>query len=175
MQGIVHGVAFAVKGDAAVPYLNNRECTMGSYITRFALFYPPKGEPFNVLLYVATENNPLWLGDRDLKEVAVEVVECSGASGSNVEYVLRLANFMRELFPQHHDPHLFDLEKEVLRVIELRRMCLKTLMGSGEGCITFVEKESSGTDRTVETEQERTDSSKYTSRIQAKKLRCLNL
>jgi cation transport protein ChaC len=46
----------------------------------------------DVLVYVATPQNPNWLGDAPLAAIA-EQVRCSvGPSGSNREYVLRLAD-----------------------------------------------------------------------------------
>jgi hypothetical protein len=34
------------------------------------LFYPVNGEPFKVLLYVATSKNPLWLGEAQVSDIA---------------------------------------------------------------------------------------------------------
>ena len=42
-------------------------------------------------------------------------MSCWGPSGSNVEYVVRLAEAMRRLAPGHSDPHLFGVEERVLR------------------------------------------------------------
>ncbi|KAJ8950304.1 hypothetical protein NQ318_021161 [Aromia moschata] len=161
-KGTVHGVAFAISGEAAIPYLSKRECQLGGYISNFTTFYPMKGEPFKVLAYVATPKNPLWMGDADDVSIAQQIIDCSGPSGHNVEYLVRLANFMREHFSEQHDPHLFNLEKEVLRLIDNRKMCLKTLMGDGEGCITFIKRDSPSPTSNHREEEDRIDSFEHT-------------
>ncbi|KAJ8926913.1 hypothetical protein NQ314_020765 [Rhamnusium bicolor] len=173
--GQVHGVAFAISGEAAIPYLSKRECELGGYISQFTTFFPVSGEPFKVLAYVATPKNPLWMGDADDKAIAQQIIDCSGPSGHNVEYLVRLANFMREHFSEHHDSHLFNLEQEVLALVERNQMCLRTLMGSGEGCVTFIKRDSPSPTSNPPEEQERIESFEHTTRIQGKTLRCLNI
>ncbi|XP_056632871.1 glutathione-specific gamma-glutamylcyclotransferase 1 isoform X1 [Diorhabda sublineata] len=176
MQGRVHGIAFEISGDAAIPYLSRRECKLGGYISHFTTFYPANGNPFNVLLYVATSNNPHWLGHAEAKTIARQVINSKGTCGSNVEYVIRLANFMREHFSDVPDFHLFELEKEVLDLIENERLCLKALMGDGEGCISFVKKNVDRTStRQLQEDEGRLDNFQFSTRIQGTKLRCLNL
>ena len=60
------------------------------------------------LLYVATPANPNYLGPAPLAEIASQVLRATGPSGSNVEYVLRLAESLREM--RAHDAHVFALE-----------------------------------------------------------------
>lgn len=177
-EGQVYGVAFAISGEAALPYLSKRECEQGGYISKFTEFYPLEGDPITVLVYVATPLNQHWLGEADVEEIADQIINCQGPSGHNVEYLLRLAHFMRRHFPKSHDSHLFTLEEKVLCIVEQKNMCLKTLMGNGEGCITFIRKpgsrESSPTqDR--RNREERVDSFEHTARVPGKKLRCLNI
>ncbi|XP_034248487.1 glutathione-specific gamma-glutamylcyclotransferase 1 [Thrips palmi] len=145
-DGVVWGRAFELSGEAALPYLANRECKLGGYITNFATFFPkrpclddagvgggvPGGvpvQPFAALLYVATPSNRLWLGDAPLPLMAHQIVECRGATGHNVEYLLRLAEYMRHAAPEADDDHLFSLEQLVRHEIRRRRLCLDTLMG----------------------------------------------
>ncbi|KAK3907923.1 Glutathione-specific gamma-glutamylcyclotransferase 1 [Frankliniella fusca] len=143
-QGIVWGRAFEVSGEAALPYLANRECKLGGYVTKFATFFPKRpcqdddassgpvlcpGQPFPALLYVATPSNRLWLGEAPLCQIARQIVECRGATGHNVEYLLRLAEYMRAAAPEADDDHLFSLEELVRHEIRQRRLCLDTLMG----------------------------------------------
>lgn len=143
-EGVVWGRAFELSGEAALPYLANRECKLGGYITKFTTFYPKRpcqddagssgsglfpAQPFPALLYVATPSNRLWLGDAPLCQIAQEIVECRGATGHNVEYLLRLAEYMRAAAPEADDDHLFALEQLVRHEIRQRRLCLDTLMG----------------------------------------------
>ena len=69
----------------------------------------------------------------------------SGPLGHNVEYVLRLAEWLHkavpdvrpaQLFlvlipaiPQVHDEHLYSIEWEVRLLVSSRKLCLATLMG----------------------------------------------
>ena len=171
----MYGVAFAISGEAAIPYLSKRECELGGYTTVFTTFYPVSGDPFKVLLYVATPKNPLWMGDAKIVDIAEQIVDCRGPSGYNVEYVLRLANFMKHHFPECEDNHLFSLEEEVLRRVNDKKMCLRTLMGDGEGCVTFVKEERRRSTDSTDDNQERIETFQHTTRVPEKTLRCLNI
>ncbi|CAG9816632.1 unnamed protein product [Phaedon cochleariae] len=175
-QGLVPGVAFAVSGEAAIPYLSRRETELGGYASEFTTFYPKQGNSFKVLVYLAKSSNALWMGDDDAKTIAQQVVNCRGASGHNVEYVIRLADFMRDNFSSHYDDHLFELEKEVLALVHSKKMCMKSLMGNGDGCIAFVKKEVQRSPSNAQDgEQDRAGTCQFSERLQGKKLRCMNL
>lgn len=125
---------------------------------------------------MATPRNPHWLGEARLSDIAEQIADCSGPSGHNVEYVVRLANFMRDHFPGEADHHLYGLEEEVMKRIEGRKLCLGSMMGDGKGCVRFVR---TARDRREESpaqegEPER-ENLKYAARIAKKNLRCLNI
>jgi glutathione-specific gamma-glutamylcyclotransferase len=63
------------------------------------------------LVYVATPANPNYLGPAPLDAIAAQVSRAHGPSGTNVEYVLRLADSLREL--AFDDDHVFALERIV--------------------------------------------------------------
>lgn len=63
------------------------------------------------LVYVATPANPNYLGPAPLEAIAAQVTRACGPSGTNAEYVLRLAESLREL--AFHDDHVFELERLV--------------------------------------------------------------
>lgn len=65
------------------------------------------------LVYIATPANPNYLGPAPLEAIAAQVSRARGPSGSNAEYVLRLADSLREL--EFHDEHVFELERLVRR------------------------------------------------------------
>jgi len=49
--------------------------------------------------------------------VLCQVVKCSGVSGSNAEYVIRLADFIRQHIPHDDDNELFQLDAKVRRLL----------------------------------------------------------
>ena len=69
-----------------------------------------------MLVYVATDNNPDYLGPAPLHEMAECIATCEGHSGPNSEYLFNLAHMMRLLFPASPDKELFLLEVEVKRI-----------------------------------------------------------
>ena len=104
-----------------IAQLNQRETS--AYITREVTFYPKDTTalyttPFPVLVYIGTENSFGYLGPASIEDIAEQIVQCSGKSGTNVEYVLKLASTMREITPDAHDEHLFSLEKKVLSLLQ---------------------------------------------------------
>ncbi|XP_017761456.1 PREDICTED: LOW QUALITY PROTEIN: glutathione-specific gamma-glutamylcyclotransferase 1 [Eufriesea mexicana] len=130
-EGIVYGRAFQVQDNAALPYLENRECALGGYVTTITTFYSRVGNrSFPVIVYIATNENEHWLGEAPLLNIAKQISECSGLNGHNVEYLLRLAEFMHRYLPEAHDEHLFTLELLVRSRIKEMDMCLTTLMGN---------------------------------------------
>jgi cation transport regulator ChaC len=60
------------------------------------------------ILYVAREDNPAFLGHASLEEIAGHIARSSGPSGSNRDYLLQLAESLRELGDP--DPHVLALE-----------------------------------------------------------------
>jgi cation transport protein ChaC len=133
------------------------------------------------MFYVATPSNKLWLGDAPLTEIASQIVECSGPSGHNVEYLLRLAGFMHEFLPEAVDEHLFTLEFLVRSRIKEQNLCLKTLMGESVMPVSpprtppheledADENGAAGGEPAV-----RPYSFQFTSTVPPKKLRCLNM
>jgi cation transport protein ChaC len=63
------------------------------------------------LVYLATPENPNYLGPAPLHEIAAQVRRCEGPSGPNVEYVIELASALQELGAT--DEHVFDLARLV--------------------------------------------------------------
>lgn len=113
----VFGVAYKIpdqKLKEVMDHLDFRE--KNGYERRLVTFYPFDADTEksieNIVIYVATKDNDSYAGHRnDLNDIANQVFEAHGPSGPNREYVYRLADAMRQLFPNYHDGHLFDLEK----------------------------------------------------------------
>lgn len=174
LQSTVWGVAFKLSGEAALPYLNTRECKLGGYMTQFTSFYPRKGEPFPALLYVAVPGNRHWLGDAPLPDIASQIVSSRGASGHNVEYLLRLASYVRDHIPEAEDNHLFTLEFLVRTRIKENNMCLKNLMGEESTSPQRSPQREAQAEQLAEP-QPRVDTFEFTARVPSKTLRCLNI
>lgn len=62
-------------------------------------------------IYLAAAGNPAWLGDAPEPAIARQILEAKGPSGSNAEYLLRLADALRGLGAE--DPHVFAIEREL--------------------------------------------------------------
>lgn len=178
-----------------MPYLDTRECKLGGYHVQLTTFFPhkstyssdsdntsgPQPTSFPAVFYVATPSNRLWLGDAPLTEIASQILQCSGPSGHNVEYLLRLARFMHDYLPEAMDEHLFTLEFLVKSRIKEQNLCMRTLMGDSVMPVSpprtppheledADENGAAGGDAAV-----RPHSFQFTSRVPPKKLRCLNI
>lgn len=66
--------------------------------------------PFEVMVYIADENNEWYAGEAPVQQIASRIAACHGKSGSNSEYVYKLAAEMRQIAPGEDDRHLFELE-----------------------------------------------------------------
>jgi len=64
------------------------------------------------LVYIADPENTAFLGHATDDDIAIQVVNSSGPSGSNTEYVISLASSLRELGA--HDEHVYSIERSVL-------------------------------------------------------------
>ncbi|XP_049613461.1 glutathione-specific gamma-glutamylcyclotransferase 1 [Syngnathus scovelli] len=115
------GVAFEVSGtqvEEALEYLNVREGVRGGYVSEIVTFHPEEGGPsVPALLYIATADNPLYLGPAAPEEIGARIAMCEGRTGHNLEYLLRLAAFMRTSCPKVDDQHLFAVEAAALAMV----------------------------------------------------------
>ncbi|CAL1575049.1 unnamed protein product [Knipowitschia caucasica] len=113
------GVAFEVTGpqiEETLQYLNIREVMMGGYITEVVEFTPRERDQSSLLalVYIATSENPMYLGPAPDMDIAAQIASCRGSTGLNMEYLVRLAEFMRLYCPDVQDQHLFTIEKHAL-------------------------------------------------------------
>ncbi|KAM9354133.1 glutathione-specific gamma-glutamylcyclotransferase 1 [Pholidichthys leucotaenia] len=115
------GVAFEVTGvqvEESLKYLNVRETVCGGYVTKMVDFFPDGADraPVQALVYIATSDNPLYLGPASPEEIGAQIAMCRGKTGHNLEYLLRLAQFMRSSCPRVEDHHLFTIEAVAVAV-----------------------------------------------------------
>lgn len=127
-QAKLWGVAYTVTDKElikkALNYLNNRESKLGGYTTYVTEFYPRSNSSITstCLMYTATNENDLYLGPASVDDLAIQIVFAKGEAGSNIEYVTRLAQFIRHNIPEDDDEHIFALEKRVLELMSDRNL-----------------------------------------------------
>lgn len=80
------------------------------------MFYPDNGDPFfPINVYLAAEvENPYFTGPTDEKNIVHSILRARGISGTNIEYVLRLAECVHRMAPHINDEHLFAIERKVV-------------------------------------------------------------
>lgn len=66
------------------------------------------------LVYIAEAGNAAWLGPASDSEIARHIAAASGPSGPNREYLLKLADALRDL--GEDDEHVFAIERSLLRI-----------------------------------------------------------
>lgn len=120
-QACTWGVAYEVTDsqiEESLQHLNMREVVLGGYITKTVEFIPKeKGQgPLLALVYIATSSNPIYLGPASEKDIAAQIASCSGNKGHNIEYLVRLVEFMRLYCPEVEDEHLFSIEAALLNI-----------------------------------------------------------
>ncbi len=109
--GMAYRVAPA-QADAVLVHLDHRE--RGGYArSAVSLCFPEHGAAeADGLVYLATPENPNYLGPAPLESIAHQVRGATGPSGANVEYVVELAAFLREHGAE--DEHVFALAELVV-------------------------------------------------------------
>jgi cation transport regulator ChaC len=108
-----HGVAYAIGAaalDAVVSHLDHRE--KGGYSRHaVALHLDGHAAPVPGLVYIGAETNADYLGPAPIEELAAQIRAARGPSGTNVEYVLRLAEALREL--GESDDHVSEIAARI--------------------------------------------------------------
>ncbi|XP_067012961.1 putative glutathione-specific gamma-glutamylcyclotransferase 2 [Anabrus simplex] len=124
----VWGVAYEIAQEDeeyVINHLDFRE--KGGYDKKSVLFHPSEPdpnnptssktmEPFELVIYVGSEENRWFAGEADIDSIARQIASSVGPSGTNREYLYNLAAAMRKLAPGVIDDHLFALEKAVRRL-----------------------------------------------------------
>ncbi|XP_043930138.1 glutathione-specific gamma-glutamylcyclotransferase 1 [Protopterus annectens] len=120
------GVAYEIRDHQIAPaldYLCIRESKRGGYKTQLVEFIPREEEVdcdgINImaLVYIATPENPIYLGPAPPEQIAAEIAISRGQSGHNLEYLIRLADFMRLFCPDVEDDHLFAIEAAAITIL----------------------------------------------------------
>lgn len=69
--------------------------------------------PVQVLVYTVTPDNSLYLGQDSVTNMAHQIAECRGTAGTNAEYVIKIAEFIRKFIPEDNDEYLFALDAKI--------------------------------------------------------------
>ena len=107
---LCRGVAFLVN-ESVFEHLDHREKN-GYERHRSRLYLEHREEAVTGTFYIAAEGNPAFLGGGDDAELARHIAASHGPSGSNADYLLALADALREL--NEYDEHVMNLERELL-------------------------------------------------------------
>lgn len=115
---VCHGMAYRITPDVLAP-LDVRE--KNGYLREKVplTFLAQRGNVQTAkattegLIYLATEDNPAFLGEASLDDIAHQIAYSHGPSGSNKAYLLNLAQALRELGTD--DAHVFAIEEQLQR------------------------------------------------------------
>jgi glutathione-specific gamma-glutamylcyclotransferase len=104
--GVAYRLAAADVGPVTA-HLDHRE--RGGYVRHELPLEFADGSPsVRGLVYVATAENPEYLGEASLDAIAAQVATARGPSGRNDDYLRRVADTLRAIGAD--DPHVFALE-----------------------------------------------------------------
>lgn len=109
--GLAYRIA-AMDRDRVLEELDLRE--RGGYSRVQLVVHPAEDAPFSALTYVATPENPEYVGPAPEAAIARTIAASYGPSGSNLEYVLRLEDALRQWGAE--DPHVFELARHLRRL-----------------------------------------------------------
>lgn len=88
--------------EPVIATLDHRE--QGGYAQHAVTLALADGRRVEATVYVATADNPMWLGPAPIDAMAAQVADAVGPSGANDEYVFRLEAWLREVGGE--DPHV---------------------------------------------------------------------
>lgn len=129
------GAAYELDGtkmvERALDHLGMRECALGGYIHDMLPFRSRvdtfgSNPDLRVLVFSATNTNNLYFGPASPEEIANQIIDCKGTCGYNVEYVTRLADYVRKYIPEDRDDHLFYLDYLVRTLLKKRNVPLES-------------------------------------------------
>ena len=119
-DAICWGMAYEVapeEREAVLARLDHRE--KGGYDRNLERVRLKDGGELEALVYLATPENPSFLGEAPVDAIAAQVRRSVGPSGPNVEYVLELARALREMGAP--DPHVEAIAAALERPNEVPR------------------------------------------------------
>ncbi|XP_043497820.1 putative glutathione-specific gamma-glutamylcyclotransferase 2 isoform X4 [Polistes fuscatus] len=115
----VWGLAYKISGenvDNVVAHLDFREKD-NIVNTNNTIIEPiTDKDPFYLTIYIGSKDNPNYVGVENMETLANCIFNAHGPSGSNREYLYKLASVVRTLIPNANDEYLFLLEEAVKKL-----------------------------------------------------------
>ena len=106
------GVAYRLQPEQMADVLNMLDYReKGGYVQSEQPLIDRAGRSFHALVYIATAQNPDYLGPAPLEDIAQQINRAVGPSGSNRDYLLNLAEALRAR--EIVDEHVTQLEQRV--------------------------------------------------------------
>lgn len=112
-DALCKGVAYRIDREV-LDHLDFREKNGYRRVTSPLLF--EDGSVANGVVYIATEDNPAYLGPASERDIAFHIATSSGPSGTNREYLTSLAQALRDL--NDIDDHVFEIESHLLELVK---------------------------------------------------------
>ena len=106
------GIAYHIDPERygeTIEILDYRE--KGGYRLEFLPVVFENNEQVFASVYIATPDNPEFLGEAEPEKIARQISTSCGPSGPNDEYVIKLARALRKIGA--NDPHVFEVERWV--------------------------------------------------------------
>jgi len=107
-DAVCHGMAYLITPDV-FDHLDFRE--KNGYMRVATDLNFEDGSRTEGLVYIATEDNHAFLGPASELDIAHHIAGSSGPSGHNIDYLLDLAQALRDL--SAHDPHVYAIEEHL--------------------------------------------------------------
>jgi cation transport regulator ChaC len=108
------GMVYRVEPDHVDEVLAALDCREKGGYRREELEVVGQGGSAPALTYLATPDNPNYLGPAPIDALAAQIHGAVGPSGANEEYVLRLDEALREMGAR--DPHVGAVARAVRRI-----------------------------------------------------------
>lgn len=112
-SAICAGVAYRITPAIFAP-LDHRE--KNGYLRLATALTLDDGRDVEGVVYIATADNAAFLGPASKQAIARQIAASHGPSGPNRDYLLHLADALRELGAD--DPHVFAIERELLALVQ---------------------------------------------------------
>lgn len=112
-DAVCGGMAFLVEG-SVFEQLDVRE--KNGYLRFSTEMTFDDGSHASGLVYIATPDNDAFLGEASEYEIARQICNAQGPSGTNSDYLIQLARALKEMGLE--DRHVFDIEMHIDRITQ---------------------------------------------------------